>query len=431
MEPTHQASNGDRAVQARGRRKRRATQVGSLLAIAGLVLSACGSGSSSAGSSSHTASKVVKIGSFMPKTGPNAGAFEIEAGSLAFFDALNASGGIDGYKFNQIFIDDQYNPALSEAAARKLIYSDNVLALVSAGATPTVGAVIPLLKQTGTPDVGPFSGSTAIANPLVYQFVQSYANEGAFQARFAIQHLVKNDQLGLLYQNDAVGTPYIPGVKYELKKSPNIRLTSAPFELGGLDFTPQLTQLQQAKDNVVIVESTPQNMPIIFRDAAALRYFPDWVIEDFNGPSAILSKINAKEADSVYLSFSFAIPNSTKLVALQNGLSKYYPQYAVSANTVQGWASASLFAHAFKIMVSTMHLKPTKANLIKALNSVHNYSNNYVSHISWTTNCGCTDHSMADPYDYLAHWQNGVYVQIGRSYVVPRVPGSPGQGPNT
>jgi branched-chain amino acid transport system substrate-binding protein len=51
-------------------------------------------------------------------------------GATAYFDALNAKGGINGHKIKYIVDDDQANPATTAQDARQLIDSDDVVALV-------------------------------------------------------------------------------------------------------------------------------------------------------------------------------------------------------------------------------------------------------------------------------------------------------------
>ena len=90
------------------------------LAAAGLVVVACGSSSSSSsggssGSGGSTAPGVtatsITFGSHQPLTGPAApGYSEIAPASQAFFNYVNAHGGVNGRKLQLIYKDDAYNP---------------------------------------------------------------------------------------------------------------------------------------------------------------------------------------------------------------------------------------------------------------------------------------------------------------------------------
>src|SRR6187549_789323 len=74
--------------------------------------------------------KVIKVGGWGPQTGPNSSSYPIAVGTAAYFKALNAAGGINGYTFDFVLADDQYNPALTVSLMRKLIEQDNVFAIV-------------------------------------------------------------------------------------------------------------------------------------------------------------------------------------------------------------------------------------------------------------------------------------------------------------
>src|ERR1700679_3194102 len=87
-----------------------------------LVLAACGSSSSSSttgkstsGNGGATAPGVtatsITFGTHQPVTGPAApGYSEIAPASQAFFDYVNAHGGVYGRKIHLIIKDDAYNP---------------------------------------------------------------------------------------------------------------------------------------------------------------------------------------------------------------------------------------------------------------------------------------------------------------------------------
>src|SRR5262245_42588801 len=82
------------------------------LAAVALGVTACG-GSSGASSSNPpgVTDTTVTIGSTDPLTGPAApGYSEIPVAAQAYFNYVNASGGINGRKITLKYLDDAYNP---------------------------------------------------------------------------------------------------------------------------------------------------------------------------------------------------------------------------------------------------------------------------------------------------------------------------------
>jgi branched-chain amino acid transport system substrate-binding protein len=69
----------------------------------------------------------IKIGNIMPYSGPLSAYAEIGKTEAAYFQKINAEGGINGRKINFISYDDAYSPPKTVEQARKLVESDEVL----------------------------------------------------------------------------------------------------------------------------------------------------------------------------------------------------------------------------------------------------------------------------------------------------------------
>src|SRR6202171_4580060 len=69
----------------------------------------------------------IRIGNTMPYTGPASSYGIIGKVIAAYFDKINAEGGINGRKINFIAYDDAYNPAKTVELTRNLVEEDRVL----------------------------------------------------------------------------------------------------------------------------------------------------------------------------------------------------------------------------------------------------------------------------------------------------------------
>src|SRR6266481_7698449 len=78
----------------------------------------------------------IKIGNIMPYSGPASSYATIGKTEAAYFNKINAEGGINGRKINFISYDDGYNPAKTVEQARKLVEADEVLLLFNSLGTP-------------------------------------------------------------------------------------------------------------------------------------------------------------------------------------------------------------------------------------------------------------------------------------------------------
>src|SRR5260370_41032794 len=122
-------------------------QAAAIMTVAALAVAACSSSSSSSstsgsGSSSSSSSSAltasapgitptqITIGSHQPLTGPAApGYSEIAPASNAYFDYVNANGGVYGRKIVYKYLDDGYNPTTTASVVRQLLLQETVDAL--------------------------------------------------------------------------------------------------------------------------------------------------------------------------------------------------------------------------------------------------------------------------------------------------------------
>jgi branched-chain amino acid transport system substrate-binding protein len=78
---------------------------------------------------SEATGEPIKVGSIQGKTGPDDFSSSGQ-GSKAFFDCVNANGGINGRPIEYLIEDDQWTPDVATAAAAKLIDDEEVVAFV-------------------------------------------------------------------------------------------------------------------------------------------------------------------------------------------------------------------------------------------------------------------------------------------------------------
>src|SRR5262249_48776261 len=153
-------------------------------------LAACSSNSKSGGKSSAlTASapgitaKTITIGSHQPLTGPAApGYSEIAPASNAYFQYVNAHGGVDGRKIMYKYLDDSYNPNTTVSVVHQLIQQDSVYAIFNGLGTPTHLNVVQFINASKVPDVFVASGCTCWNNtaqyPQTFGWQLDYVREG-------------------------------------------------------------------------------------------------------------------------------------------------------------------------------------------------------------------------------------------------------------
>ena len=95
----------------------------------------------------------IRVGNITPYTGPLAAFGAIGKAEAAYFDMINARGGINGRKIRFISYDDSSDPRTALEQTRKLVERDNVLLMFGSFGTPGNFAVRPYLNDNSIPQL--------------------------------------------------------------------------------------------------------------------------------------------------------------------------------------------------------------------------------------------------------------------------------------
>ena len=102
----------------------------------------------------------IKIGDTKPYSGPASAYGTIGKAIAAYFDKINAEGGINGRKIKFISLDDGYNPAKTVEQVRKLVEEDEVLFVFNPLGTPSNTAIHKYMNQKKVPQLFVATGAT-------------------------------------------------------------------------------------------------------------------------------------------------------------------------------------------------------------------------------------------------------------------------------
>src|SRR5438105_1505094 len=158
----------------------------------------------------------IKIGNIMPYSGP-ASAYGVNGKTVtAYFDKINAEGGINGRKVRFISYDDGYSPPKTVEQARKLVESDEVLLIFYSLGTAPNTAIQKYMNAKKVPQLFVATGATKWNDPKHFPWTMGWQPSYQSEARVYAQHLIRNHPNGkvaILYQNDDYGKDYVKGLK--------------------------------------------------------------------------------------------------------------------------------------------------------------------------------------------------------------------------
>jgi ABC-type branched-subunit amino acid transport system substrate-binding protein len=256
-----------------------------------LVVAACGSssssssgGSSGSGGSSApgvTASSIT-FGSHQPLTGPAApGYSEIAPASQAFFDYVNAHGGVFGRKLHLTYKDDAYNPTNTVNVVHQLVLQDHVFGIFEGLGTPTHTKVVSYLNASKVPDLFVASGCACwddgSKQPYTFGWQPNYTIEGKILGQYIKQHFA-GEKVAVLYQDDDFGQGGLAGIQAELPASQIV--SKQAYQSGTTTLAPQVTAIKASKAKVLVQFTVPIYTAIAELTSFTLGYKPQLVVSN-------------------------------------------------------------------------------------------------------------------------------------------------------
>lgn len=197
----------------RNKSMKRATLASAIVATSAMVLSIVPAQANSTGVTATS----IKLGVSTPLTGSAGLVYGKVPGAMrAYFDYINANGGVNGRKISLVIRDDKYLPTLAATQTTNLILKDKVFALVGAlgTATHSKAYTAAALGKNNVPDLfinTGFSGFTNKAKyPTTFMVLPTYNMEAKVMAK-VIKDNFPGQATFLIAQDDEFGADGVAG----------------------------------------------------------------------------------------------------------------------------------------------------------------------------------------------------------------------------
>jgi hypothetical protein len=373
-------------------RSLRIAPVAGLAAVA-MLAAACGSsgGSGSSGSSSGklTASapgitaSTINIGGTTPLTGVAAPGYdEIAPAANAYFQYVNAHGGVFGRKIAYKYLNDQYNPQITTQMTRQLVLNDNIYAFFNGLGTPTQLAVTPFLNSEKVPDVFVASGcecwNSPSTWPQTFGWQLDYVREGKILGAYIKQHFA-GKKIGFFYQDDEFGQDGVKGLDYELPASQVV--AKEAYDPTNTAVGPQVAKLKAAGAQVVVSFSVPAFTALLKLGMLGDTFNPTLVVSNVGSDPITLAgllqsfaaqghqKVNGDQLiqgiiTDGYLPSLGTESTNTWLQLFKKIHDQYIPKLPFDGNVEYGMAAGYTFVQA----MLKAGKNPTRADLLTAIN---------------------------------------------------------------
>jgi Periplasmic binding protein len=310
----------------RSSRKRGALAVAAIATV--ITVAACGSSNNTNVAVPGVTATSITFGTHQPVTGPAAPGYSLIApASQAYFDYVNAHGGVFGRKIYLTIKNDEYNPATTVTDVRQLVLQDHVFGIFEGLGTPTHEKVVGFLNSEKVPDMFIASGcpcwDAGTTQPYSFGWQPNYTIEGKVLGQYIAQHFA-GQKIGVLYQDDDFGGGGLAGIKDEVPAKDLV--SEQPYQSGTTSLATQVTALKASGAKVLVEFTVPIYTAIARLTSYTLGWNPQLVVSNVGiDPPTVSGLLAAVSKNKVSAAAGNALINGT----ITDG---YLPSFSDSSN---------------------------------------------------------------------------------------------------
>jgi branched-chain amino acid transport system substrate-binding protein len=314
----------------------------------------------------------IKIGNIMPYSGPASAYGVIGKAEAAYFNKINAEGGINGRKITFISYDDGYSPPKAVEQARKLVESDEVLVVFNPLGTPSNSAIQKYLNAKKVPQLFVATGASKWNDPKDFPWTMgwqpSYQSEAHIYAKYLLRE--KPDaKIGVLYQNDDFGKDYLKGLKDGLGAKASMIMAEESYETSEPSIDNHIVKLKASGADVFISITTPKFAAQAIKKLAEIDWHPLHIVSNVSASVGGVIKPAGFENSQGILSAAYAKDGADPQWDNDPGMKKfyaflkdYYPDgNKLDGSVVYGYGAAQTMVQVLKQCGDDL----TRANVMK------------------------------------------------------------------
>lgn len=322
---------------------------------------------------SGVTSNTITLGQSAALTGPAQQlGIEMRDGATAYFDHVNAQGGVNGRQIKLLSLDDGYDPVKAADNTKQLIDKENVFSLFGYVGTPTSNASLPFAINAEVPFFGALTGAQSLREPFnryIFNVRASYFEE----TEKIIEHstMLQINKVAVFYQNDAYGKTGLEGVTRALKKRNLDVVVAASVERNSNDVATAVTQISKSKPQAVVMISTYKSCAAFIKEMKKRGVAnPIYWNISFVGTSALSNELGP-DGRGVMISQVVPAPDNEISVLVKEYRKLYLtkPDRHADFVSLEGFISAKIFVEGLKRAGSNL----TRDGFVRALEGMSNY----------------------------------------------------------
>lgn len=303
----------------------------------------------------------------------------IQAGMKAYFDYINAQGGIGGRKVTLVSKDDGLTPGKMAEITKEFIADKRVLALAgyvnTGGLTDVSKADLP--GKGGIALIAPLQGDKSIVGAAnFYPFRSGYPDEVTALVKEAAN--TQKKKLAVVYWNVTFGPAMMKLAQDETKKDGVNVVAWVQIDATAQDkFDAVMKEAvaavaKESPDSVLMLISGRYSLEFIKQiknsQAADAQLYAMSIVP----PGDVVKAVGETKARGLVIAQAVPFPFSATLPLVseyQKLMKEYAPQEPLSFSTLEGFVGGKITAEALK----RAGKNPTREKVLKALNSMGEY----------------------------------------------------------
>jgi len=284
----------------------------------------------------------IKIGNIMPYSGPASAYGVIGKTEQAYFNKINAEGGINGRKIKFISYDDGYSPPKAVEQARKLVESDEVLLIFNSLGTPSNSAIEKYMNARKVPQLFVATGATKWNDPKDFPWTMGWQPSYQSEAHIYAKYLIKekpDGKIAVLYQNDDFGKDYLKGLKDGLGEKASMIIAEESYEATEPSIDGHVVKLRAAGADVFISITTPKFAAQAIKKLAEIDWHPLHIVSNVSASVGGVMQPAGYENAQGLLSAAYAKDGADPQWDSDPGMRKFFEflaKYYPDANKLDG-----------------------------------------------------------------------------------------------
>jgi branched-chain amino acid transport system substrate-binding protein len=220
----------------------------------------------------------IRIGNTYAYSGPASAYGVIGKTEAAYFRMVNDRGGVNGRRIVFISYDDGYSPPKTVEQTRRLVESDEALAIFNPLGTATSLATIRYLNARKVPQLFISAGAAIFGDHKRYPWSMggqpSYQSEGRIYANYVLERY-PDARIAILSANDDFGRDSVKGFRDGLAdKADGMIVAQATYETAEPTIDSQIVKLKASGADLFLNFSTPKFAAMAIRKNAEIGWKP-------------------------------------------------------------------------------------------------------------------------------------------------------------